>query len=196
MNAFRSDARSRAPGRGAPEPGERASVDGLGMPKAAPRGGLSLKGRALRVLSQREHSRLELLRKLGPHAESAEQLESLIRDLEQAGWLSEQRFAESVVHRRAGRFGLRRIEQELSAHRVDDAVAGPVLQALRLSERDRALAAWAKRFGAPPVDAADRARQQRFLAQRGFASEAVAWVLRHGAPQHACGETGPGTAAD
>ena len=196
MNAFRSDARSRMPGRGAPGPDDRASVDGPGETKSAPRGGLSLKARALRVLSQREHSRLELLRKLGPYAESAEQLESVVRELEQAGWLSEQRFAESVAHRRAGRFGLRRIEQELAAHRVDDAVAAPVLQALRLSERDRALAAWCKRFGALPVDAADRARQQRFLAQRGFAAEAVAWVLRHGAPERVCNETGSDIVAE
>ena len=35
---------------------------------------LSLTGRALRLLSQREHSRAELQRKLGPHVQEGEDL--------------------------------------------------------------------------------------------------------------------------
>jgi len=143
--------------------------------------GLSLKGRALRLLAQREHSRVELQRKLGPYAESAEQLAAVLAVLEEGGLLSSQRFAESLAHRRSERFGLRRIEQELGIHRLDASVTAPVLGRLRDTERERALGAWQKRFGALPVDAAERARQHRFLAQRGFTGESIAWVLRHGA---------------
>jgi regulatory protein len=160
---------------------------GANAPRRPQRPGLSLKGRALKLLSQREHSRLELTRKLAPHAaaaestDSAERLESLLDELERAGFLSSQRFAESLAHRRAPRFGLRRIEHELGAHRLDAAVAGPVLQGLRDTERDRALQAWRKRFGEPATDAAERAKHHRFLAQRGFTGEAIHWVLRQGA---------------
>ncbi len=160
-------ARRRTPRGGEPGDSSRAS-------------GPTLKGRALRLLAQREHSRLELTRKLAPHAESAEQLERVLDELERTGLASPARFAESLAHRRASRFGLRRIEQELDAHRLDTAVAGPVLERLRGTERDRALAAWRKRFGTPALDAAERARHHRFLAQRGFASDAIGWVLRHG----------------
>ena len=107
----------------------------------------------------------------------------MLDELAQAGYLSQQRFAESLVHRRASRFGLRRIEQELDAHRLDAAVSEPLLQSLRESERDRALDAWRRRFDAPPADASERARQHRFLAQRGFTGGAIAWVLRHGVLQ-------------
>jgi regulatory protein len=160
---------------------------GADAPRRPQRPGLSLKGRALKLLSQREHSRLELTRKLAPHAastdstDSTERLESLLDELERAGFLSSQRFAESLAHRRAPRFGLRRIEHELGAHRLDAAVAGPVLQGLRDTERDRALQAWRKRFGQPATDAAERAKHHRFLAQRGFTGEAIHWVLRQGA---------------
>lgn len=143
--------------------------------------GLSLKGRALKLLAQREHSRLELTRKLAPHAESVDQVQSVLDELEQRGFLSSQRFAESLVHRRAPRFGLRRIKQELDTHRLDAAVAGPVLQGLRDTERERALVAWQKRFGEPAPDAEGRGRQHRFLAQRGFAGDAIHWVLRQAA---------------
>jgi regulatory protein len=142
--------------------------------------GLSLKGRALRLLAQRDHSRVELSRKLGPHVESAAQLEALLDDLERGGFLSAQRFAESLAFRRSARFGLRRIEQELGSHRLDETVSAPVLRALHDSERARALAAWRKRFGQPGGDAGERARQWRFLAQRGFTSESIGWVMRHG----------------
>ena len=58
---------------------------------------LSLKGRALKYLAAREHSRLELQRKLAPHAESAEQVDAALNDLEARGFLSAERFAESPM---------------------------------------------------------------------------------------------------
>lgn len=139
---------------------------------------VSLKARALQLLARREHSRLELQRKLAPHAESPDELERVLNELEQDGLASPQRFAESLVRRRVGRFGLRRIEQELGTHRLDPEVADPVLDRLRGTERERALDAWRRRFGVPAGDAAERARQHRFLAQRGFTGEAIAWVLK------------------
>jgi regulatory protein len=160
--------------------------------------GPSLTGRALRLLSQREHSRLELLRKLGPHAESPEQLDHVLDDLERRGFLSAQRFADSVVHRREGRFGSRRIGRELSVHRVDAAITESALQRLRATERERALTVWQKRFGRAPADRSERAKQHRFLAQRGFDADVIGWVMRYGAAADALpeawapqGEDGP-----
>lgn len=148
---------------------------------------LSLEGRALRLLSQREHSRHELSRKLAPHADSAEALERLLDELERKRFLSSRRFAESLARRRAPRFGTRRIAQELGAHRLDAEVSAPVLAGLRETERVRALDAWRRRFGAAadvPADVAARAKQHRFLAQRGFCGEVIRWVLRHGGGNH------------
>ena len=101
---------------------------------------LSLKGRALRLLSQREHSRAELLRKLAPHVEEGDDLHALLDDLQARDFISETRVAESVLHRRAGRLGAARIRQELQskglgAEAVQDAVApaaGFLLQHLSL----------------------------------------------------------------
>lgn len=138
----------------------------------------SLRARAIRLLSLREQSRNELFRKLAPHAESPEQIESLLDDLQRAGYLSEQRFAESLARRRAERYGRRFVERELDEHRVPTSVAAPVLEQLAASERDRALAIWRKRFDQPPADLAERARQHRFLARRGFDADTIAWVLK------------------
>lgn len=141
----------------------------------------SLGGRALRLLTQRDHSRMELRRKLAPHAESSEALEALLDALERAGLLSEARFAESLARRRAERYGLRRIELELGVHRLGPSVIEPVLIGLRDGERDRALRVWRSRFGRVAVDAGERLRQQRFLSRRGFCEDTIDWVMRHGA---------------
>jgi regulatory protein len=140
---------------------------------------VSLKGRALRLLSQREHSRSELTKKLARYAESQASVDPILDELEKAGLLSQERFAQSLAYRRSSRFGARRIQQELAMHRVDDATAGAVLAPLRASEHDRAWQVWEKRFGVPPRDLQERARQQRFLVQRGFTGDAIAWVFRN-----------------
>lgn len=153
---------------------------------------LSLKGRALQLLAQREHSRLELRRKLlrrlrddarrddvgeqGSPADRQAEVEAVLDWLQAQRYLSDERFVESRVHARASRFGNLRIHQELSQHGVEltPAIAGE----LRGSERARAHEVQQRKFGSLPVTPADRARQARFLAGRGFSAEVVWQVLR------------------
>ncbi|PXW96905.1 regulatory protein [Sphaerotilus hippei] len=140
--------------------------------------GLSLKGRALRLLSQREHSRLELVRKLAPHAQTPEQLDHLLDELLQAGWLDHGRYVESVVHRRGSRLGGARIRQELKARGITPAEMAEALDQLKQTEAQRAREVWQKKFTGPATDATQAARQARFLLSRGFSGEVVRQVLR------------------
>ena len=139
---------------------------------------LSLKGRALRYLSQREHSRAELERKLAPHVEEAGQLRKVLDELEARGFIDAQRVAESVLNRRSARLGAMRIRQELQAKGLDADVVSAAVASLRGTELERARAVWQSRFGAPPADAQERGKQARFLAARGFGGEVIARVLR------------------
>lgn len=145
---------------------------------ASKRPGLSLKGRALKYLSTREHSRVELARKLAPHAESAEQVDAVLDELEARGWLSAERFAESVLHRKAARFGAARIQAELAQHRLPAEVAATLVRSLRDTEFARAHTLWAKRFGEVPDSPEARAKQMRFLLARGFSSELARRVVK------------------
>jgi len=134
---------------------------------------LSLKGRALRYLSMREHSRLELARKLARHAEEGDDVGALLDFLEKNNWLSQERFSESLIHRRAARYGNSRIVAELQSH----GVSGEALQELRGglndSEAARACDVWRRKFGTVAQDAIERGKQMRFLMQRGFSQRAV-----------------------
>ncbi|HET8870358.1 MAG TPA: recombination regulator RecX [Aquabacterium sp.] len=139
---------------------------------------LSLKGRALKYLAAREHSRAELIRKLSPHAESEDEVVRILDELESKGLLSAERFAESVVHRKAARFGAARLKAELQQHQLPDELTRSVVQSLRETEMERARALWLKRFGQPPETPDDRAKQVRFLSNRGFSGEVIRQVLK------------------
>ena len=88
----------------------------VGPKPAAPRPGLSLKARAVGLLSRREHSRQELERKLAPHAESAESLAKVLDALTREGWQSDARFTQGWVHRKAPEQGAARIVRDLNPH--------------------------------------------------------------------------------
>ncbi|GGI54141.1 recombination regulator RecX [Oxalicibacterium solurbis] len=139
---------------------------------------ISLKARALRYLSAREHSRLELGRKLARYAQEDDDVEALLDALEAAKLLSQERFSESLVRRRATHFGNSRILSELKSHGIAaDAVAG-IKANLEQDETTRAREVWRRKFGTLPENADQRAKQMRFLMQRGFSSRAIRDVLR------------------
>ena len=140
-------------------------------------GQLSLKGRALRLLAAREYSRQELERKLAAKEPDPGEIRKALDELQARGFLDEQRVVESIVHRRAGRVGAGRIRQELQAKGIDAERVAVAVASLNASEFDRAREVWRRKFGTLPEDAAQRAKQARFLAARGFSGEVVRRVL-------------------
>lgn len=162
---------------------------------------LSLKGRALQLLAQRDQSRVELRAKLLRHAAAEAraqahgeavavagadvgdggdgrqtEVEALLDWLEANRFLSAERFVESRVHAREARFGNRRIRAELAQHGM--AVSPEMALALAESELQRAAAVRERRFAGPPGSAAERAAQTRFLAGRGFSPEVIQRLMR------------------
>ena len=139
---------------------------------------MSLKARALKYLSAREHSRLELGRKLARYAQEGDNIEALLDTLEAAKFLSQGRFSESLVNRRAARYGNGRILSELQSHGIDGEQLQNLKTGLMEDEAARAAEVWRKKFGTPPLDAAQRAKQMRFLQQRGFSPSSIRAALR------------------
>ncbi|MBS0344325.1 MAG: recombination regulator RecX [Proteobacteria bacterium] len=146
------------------------------MASAAP----SLKGRALRLLSQREHSRAELERKLARHEEEPGTLARALDELAAKDFISETRVVASVLHQRAARSGALKVKQELQAKGIAPEAVAQAVATLQDTELERAAALWRRRFDALPADAKERARQMRFLLARGFSGAVAAKVLRGG----------------
>ncbi|MES2415879.1 MAG: recombination regulator RecX [Pseudomonadota bacterium] len=138
---------------------------------------MSLKGRALRYLAAREHSRAELERKLAHHEEVPGQLAQVLDELEAKDFISEARVVESVINRKAGRFGAARVRHELLGKGLGSEALAEAMDGLKATEIHRAREVWRKKFGAPAGDAAARSKQVRFLASRGFGAEAIQRVI-------------------
>jgi len=136
--------------------------------------------RAIALLARREHGRAELARKLAARlADGADPaliddvLDQLVRD----NLLSNERYAAALVRSRGARYGDARIAHDLKARGVAPPLARAALGSLD-AETSRALAIWQRRFGVAPGSLAERARQMRFLEQRGFSSDAIRAVMR------------------
>ena len=138
----------------------------------------SLRERALRHLSRRDHSRAELTRKLAAHGD-ADEIDAVIERMGELGLQSDTRYAEAFVRGKAGRFGASRLRSELARRGIDrdlinEAIAGECVE----SEADRARAVLRGRFTEPPADAREWARQARFLQTRGFAPDLIRKLLK------------------
>jgi regulatory protein len=148
----------------------------LGFTEPSPES--ALRARALRLLARREHSRAELRRKLAPHVEEGADLEALLDDFTRRGWLSQERFVEQTVRSKARKFGPLKIAHHLREKGIDEAGIAEGLAQAKEGEAEALEAAWRSRFGRPPADAAEKARQIRFLQGRGFALESILKLLR------------------
>jgi len=137
---------------------------------------LKLRQRALDLLARREHSRAELARKLAPHGEPDE-IADLLVELERENLLSNFRFAESLALARAGRHGSLRLKADLRNKGVPDALIADVVSVARGQDMSAARAVWQKKFGHAPADTAERAKQMRFLAGRGFPVDVVRQIV-------------------
>lgn len=140
-----------------------------------------LKSRALRLLSQREHSRRELERKLAVHETESGELARVLDELQAKGLINEARVVASVVHRRAGKLGTARVRQEMLAKGLSPDLMAETLDQLQQTEPERAQAVWARKFSEPAADLKERARQARFLIGRGFSAEVVRKIVHQGA---------------
>ena len=162
----------------APSTDEPASRRGRPGPKGKAGFTVSLKGRALRLLSGREYSRTELERKLAPHEETPGQLAEVLNELQAKDFISEARVVESVINRRQAKMGSARIKQELLGKGLGKEAVLDAMAGLKATELERARELWRKKFDGPSADAAGRAKQMRFLAARGFGGVVIGRVLR------------------
>ena len=135
-----------------------------------------LRMRALRLLARREHSRAELARKLGAHAESVAVLDAILRQLIEKRQLSDERYAEARIHWLSRKYGAARIRQDLKAHGVAAPVADRVSSA---GDLEKARAILARKYRTPATTREEKARRARFLQARGFSLDVVqALVVR------------------
>lgn len=138
--------------------------------------------KAIELLSRREHSAAELHSKLSRRFSDIDDLDAkiwtLITRLQESGYQSDQRFAESYVRSRlSANFGKKRIAMELNqkgiASEAAEEALAEVFDAESVDELSQLENLWQKKFGRLPEDAKSRAKQMRFLVGRGFSFDQI-----------------------
>lgn len=132
----------------------------------------------MRFLARREHTRVELRRKLASRAQEGEDVEALLDELTQKGWLSDARFAEQAARAKSRRFGPLKLAHYLKSRGVGEEAMAAGIQRAGADGRASLEAVWRTRFGAPPADERERMRQVRFLQGRGFAVDDIFRFLK------------------
>lgn len=129
-----------------------------------------IRAAAINLLARREYSRAEIWRKLNARVEEPAMLEAVLNSLQDAGYQSDERFAEVFTRSRlSSGYGAMRVRQELRQKGIASEL---VEQALEVEEADgytQALDACRRRFGETPANnPKEYARRMRFLVNRGF----------------------------
>ncbi len=154
---------------------------------------VSMRAKALALLSGREYSRAELARKLGTHARKREavalgdespgstipaEIEALLDEFTLKGWLSEERYVEQSVNRLSRRYGTRRVMQNLQSKGIKTEsvqASKPYLESVALAT---AKALLDRKYRAAAVSKEDRSKRVRFLQGRGFDYDVIRKALR------------------
>ena len=134
-----------------------------------------LKSRALRYLVRREHSRAELARKLAPHAESSDAVETVLDLLLSKKQQSDERFASERARVLSRKYGAAKIRHDLKSR----GVGSSVLEKLSFpDELERARAILQRKFPKESSNREEKAKRARFLQGRGFSYDTISRVLK------------------
>jgi len=125
---------------------------------------------AVFLLGRREHSSVELARKLKQKGYAEDAVDTVLEELQERGWQSDRRYAELLVRQRLeAAYGPLKIYQDAQLKGLDKTLVEQLLQELAVNWQALAVERYQRRFGTqPPADKKELARRQRHLAGRGF----------------------------
>ena len=141
---------------------------------------LSATQRALVLLTRREHSRRELTRKLTARGVEADEAQSAVAKLADAGWQDDARFAQSLVRSRAcGGYGPLHVRAELGMHGLDQGAVDAAMASFEGDWTEVARDLVRRRFGdAGPCDPVQRRKAAELLMRRGFDGDRIRAATR------------------
>lgn len=145
--------------------------------------------RAITYLSRREYSRVELCKKVmlslrgfgceGVPDNDLTIVNEILDDLTRQNWQSDERVAVSAARTKGERFGAARVKHELKQQGLSSELIAAQVDELKQTEYARALAVWRSKFGTPPVDLKEKAKQIRFMAGRGFDFDVINRIIKN-----------------
>lgn len=136
--------------------------------------------RSLNLLGYRPRSRREVRQRLARYGYLEETVESVVRRLEELGYLDDGEYARNFARGKARKYGPRRIYGELLRNGVDEEAARAAVEDEfgDSSESEAAFKAAARRYNVGEGSLAQARKVYGFLMRRGFSAEVCAEVAR------------------
>jgi regulatory protein len=139
----------------------------------------TLAARAVGYLARRDYARAELRAKLLAAGAAHDEVDTVLDELAARGYLSDERYAQALVREKHGAYSRRALAETLKGKGVAADVVAATLNDVAQDDTAALEALWRRRFGRPPADDRERARQVGFLQRRGFALSAILKLLRN-----------------
>ncbi len=138
-----------------------------------------VRSKVIRALARREHSRYELRVKMLLKSFDSDVIELVLDELESEGLVSDERFAEAYCYYRKSRgFGPVRVISELKERQVAEILVDEFVDSNEQSWFESAVCQREKKFGVNRVDDfAQKAKQMRFLLQKGFNHDQISYAM-------------------
>ena len=134
---------------------------------------------AMQYLARREHSRVELRRKLLTKFADGEAVEAALENLARNKYLSDVRYAASLIRHRANQgYGLNYIRQELKRQGVDNEDMSAALEEADLDWLQVAQDLYGRKFKKPVSDFKEKAKRMRYLYAHGFDQDIIAQLIK------------------
>lgn len=132
------------------------------------------------MLARREHSELELSRKLRLKKYPEADIQTVVSQLIEENLLSHSRFIENYIHHRRNKgYGPLRIQAELRERGIAEEFIEHYLDITDNAWFIQVRNVWQKRFkNRAPSDFKMRAQQMRFLQYRGFTQEQIEHIFQ------------------
>ena len=131
----------------------------------------------MRLVARREHTRLELTKKLIVRGFGRGDVDTLLNDFEEKGWLDERRYIDIFLRAKRCRYGSLKLIRELEVRGISRDLIEEVRPGIQSGELDAAQGVWQKRFGVQPKNSTELAKQIRFMQSRGFEQEVIKSVV-------------------
>ena len=139
---------------------------------------ISLKSKALAFLARREHTYNELFTKLQRYTDNLDEIRTILDDLKQRGWLSEERYIAGYISAKKNKYGSLKIRYNLQQKKVDPDLIEQILNQNSTDEYQIAHDIWQRKFGGTlPRDTKEKMRQSRFLQSRGFNYDIIKKII-------------------
>lgn len=141
-----------------------------------------IKEAAIRLLARREHSQLELIRKLHHKGFDSALCRRAVCQLQEQGYQSDLRFAQMFIRSKAAKFyGPGRVLEELKPHQIANQDSQSAMRELEIDWFELCKQAWQRKFrGQSAEDWQARQKQKRYLWQRGFSEDQIQYAMQSG----------------